>query len=373
MTSERFSRRQLMSLGAAAVLSPALRLYPAASAEAAGRGCWLSAPVCLPVLLLFAWLFCRFTACRREGEGLGELSLRALGEKPGKAALLLFGLWLLLYAGFVLRAAAERFTVALFPQSEPAFFVLTLGLAAGFTALCSPRSLARMARMLLPLLLGVILLLLLFSLRQIDADNLLPLTAEDALPVLCGALPVGEVLLLGLYAPGFLLGGTEKREGGFGLSALWLTGLCLLLSALAAAVIGCFGAEITAKLTLPFFTLVRNLVFFRTLERMEALVVALWLFPDYLLASLALLASQHCLRLALGHAPAFHGEGLLVMQNGRWLSWLCGALAIAIGLLLAPTDSALTLWSERVIPLGQYAAAAFLLIIYMVGTVRKRL
>ena len=215
--------------------------------------------------------------------------------------------------------------------------------------------------------------LLLFSLKQIDVENLLPLTAEDALPVLRGALPVGEVLLLGLYAPAFLLGGAEKRAGGFGALALWLTGLCLLLSALAAAVIGCFGTEITAKLTLPFFTLVRNLVFFRTLERLEALVVALWLFPDFLLASLALLASQHCLRLLAGFATAYQGEGLFTLSRGRWIIWLCGALAIALGLLLAPTDNALALWSERIIPTGQYIAAGLLLIIYMAGNVKKGL
>lgn len=373
MTSEQYSRRQLMSLGAAAVLSPALRLYPAASAAVAGRACWLSALACLPFLFLYAFLLCRFAGKRREGEGMGELTMRALENKLGRAVLGLFGLWLLLYAGFVLRAAAERFTVALFPRSRPAFFVVTLGLSAALAALCSPRALVRMARMLFPVLLGVILLLLLFSLKQIDVENLLPLTAEDTLPVLRGALPVGEVLLLGLYAPAFLLGGAEKRAGGFGALALWLTGLCLLLSALAAAVIGCFGAEITAKLTLPFFTLVRNLVFFRTLERLEALVVALWLFPDFLLASLALLASQHCLRLLAGFAPAYLGEGLFTLSRGRWIIWLCGAFAIALGLLLAPTDNALALWSERIIPTGQYIAAGLLLIIYMAGNVKKGL
>ena len=72
-----------------------------------------------------------------------------------------------------------------------------------------------MARMLFPALLGVILLLLLVSLRQIEAENLLPLAGRDALPALRGALPVAEVLLLGLYAPGFLLGGLEKRPGAF--------------------------------------------------------------------------------------------------------------------------------------------------------------
>ena len=48
MDRKRFSRRQLLSLGAAAVLSPALRLYPAAAVRLAGRGAWLSALCCLP-------------------------------------------------------------------------------------------------------------------------------------------------------------------------------------------------------------------------------------------------------------------------------------------------------------------------------------
>ena len=72
-----------------------------------------------------------------------------------------------------------------------------------------------MARMLFPLLLGVILLLLLCSLRQAEPENLLPLTEADALPVLAGALPVGEVLLLGLFAPGFLAGGRKKSRAGW--------------------------------------------------------------------------------------------------------------------------------------------------------------
>ena len=216
-----------------------------------------------------------------------------------------------------------------------------------------------------------------YALRSADTAGELPVTLrileEDALPVLAGTLPVAEVLLLGLYAPGFLLGGTEKRPGEFGALALWLMGMCLGLAALCAAVVGCFGAEITARLTLPFFTLVRNLVFFRTLERMEALVVALWLFPDFLLSGLALFCAQHCLRLALGAQPDYRKERLTQMQNKRWVIWLGGAAAIAAGLLMAPNGDWLTLWSERIVPVGQYLAAGQIIIIYMVGKGKKRL
>lgn len=361
-----FSRRQLFALGAAAALSPALRLYPALSVRLAGRGAWLSALCCLPPLLLYAFLCSRLAAARREGEGLGELALRCLGDEAGRALLLLLGLWLLVYAGFALRAAADRFVVSLFPRSAPGFFVVTLGLAALRAAQGSPRALARMARMLFPLLMGVILLLLLCSLRQAEPENLLPLTEADALPVLFGALPVGEVLLFALFAPGFLLGGVKKEPGGLGELALWLSGMCLLLTAICAAVLGCFGAEITEKLSLPFFTLVRNLVFFRSLERVEALVVSLWLFPDFLLCSLTLFSAGHCLRLALG------GK-LPILSDGRGIFWLSATAAIALGLWMAPNAAWLTRWSERIVPIGQGAAALIVPIIYMVGKGKHRL
>ena len=106
---------------------------------------------------------------------------------------------------------------------------------------------------------------------------------------------------------------------------------------------------------------------------MEALVVALWLFPDFLLASLSLLAAHRCLRLLPGAAPAGGGEEPAVPAAGRWMIWPGGAAAVTAGLLLAPTGSALTLWSERIVPAGQYLAAGLFLIIYMVGTVKKRL
>ena len=154
---------------------------------------------------------------------------------------------------------------------------------------------------------------------------------------------------------------------------LWLSGMSLLLTEICAAVLGCFGAEITERLTLPFFTLVRNLVFFRSLERMEALVVSLWLFPDYLLSALTLFCAQHSLRLVLGAEPGYRGEGALDMSRGRWLIWLGTALAIGAGLLMAPTAANLTRWSERIVPVGQSAAALSVPIIYMVGKGKRRL
>ena len=69
-TKYRFNRRQLLSLCTLLLLVPALRLLPSATAAAAGRAAWFSAPAALPPLLLYLRFLCRFMELRREGEGL---------------------------------------------------------------------------------------------------------------------------------------------------------------------------------------------------------------------------------------------------------------------------------------------------------------
>ncbi len=372
--NNQFNRRQLLSLCLLILLVPALRLYPAASAESAGRAAWLCALAALPALLLYLRFLCRFMELRREGEGLAELIQRSLGGRFGQAALMLMTAWLMLYGGFVLRSGAERFVVTSFPHSSPAVFSLTLGLLALLGALGSPRTLVRAARMILPLLFLVLLPVLFFGLRSVDRTNLLPLTVYDTVPLLKGTLPVVNVLAFALYGACFLLSSVPKTPNAFRSLSSWLLGSILLLTLLGVAVLGSFGAELCSRLTQPFFTLVRNLIFFRSLERVEALVVTYWVFPDFLLLSMLLYIAQYCLRLALGLNPAYRGERRWELRGGRWTIPLCGVTFVVLGLLLAPDAVSLHFWSERLIPLLNLSVAfAFIPLLYIIGKQKKTL
>lgn len=54
----------------------------------------------------------RLTRKRVPGEGLGGVLLRVFGRFGGTAAVLLYTAWTVFYAGFVLRAGADRFVTA---------------------------------------------------------------------------------------------------------------------------------------------------------------------------------------------------------------------------------------------------------------------
>lgn len=358
-SADRFSLNQLLALCSVTALTPALRVLPSASAKLAGRGGWLSVLLALPAAALYGLFLWRFSQKRREGESLPELWQRAAGPRVGALLLALCGLWLLLYAGFTLRAGAERLVTTVYPRAERPMFALPLGLLAAVAAAGQARTLARMAKLVLPLMVGIIGLTLLFSLPELRADNLLPLTGRDALPLLRGALPTLDVAALILTLL-FFLSEHLTGEGVYRSVALRILLLGGLMALLVAAVLGSFGHELTASLTRPYFSLVRNLVFFRTLERVEALVVTLWLFADFLLSAALLLIARRCLSPLLGES--------------RLLAAACGAAALALACFLAPDAASYARLSELWIPAAN-AAVCFLLIpgVYLAGRLRRRL
>ena len=368
------SRRQLFALATLMLLVPSLRLFITAATDYAGRAVWLTALLAALPMLIYMHFISDLMDCRREGENIQELMLRCLGQKLGRAALALTAAWLVLYAGFILRSGADRLITTVYPNSSPGVFTLGLGLVCLAAALGNPRSIVRSAMLISPVLIGSLLLILLFSLDSIETSNLLPVTVDDALPVALGSLAAVDVLSFGVYAVCFLEGLCPLEPGRARQGSLWLLAMVLLLSLLCLAVVGMFGAELCSRLSRPFFIMVRNLVFFRTVERVEALVVMLWLFPDFLLVSVFLYAAQYSLRLCLWQDARFMGERFRDMSRGRWLIWPTALAAIICSLLIGPDALSLDFWSAKLIPaINLIFAFIFIPSIYIVGKVRKTL
>ncbi len=362
--SQTYNSRQLLSLGAVIALTPMLRLYPSQSAALTGRAGWLSPLAAIPLGVAWAWGMARFLQSMKPGEHFSDLILR-LG---GKAALSLFTGWTFLYAAFVLRSGADRLVGTVYPGASPALFSQLMGLIALLAALSTPRTLARMGRILLPILYGVLALLLFFAFTAVDPGNLLPVGAQDVWPVL-KATPLPVDILAGTgTALCFLAGGAADKGLRFSRLSVWAAGLCVLACLLSAAVTGSFGAPLTAQLSRPFFVLVRTLSFFRTVERVEALVVMLWVFPDFLITALFLWAGQYSLRLLCGFHPNDQPRARLDFSEGRILTWAFGAAATVLALFLAPNPAALERWSTAIIPVTNLIFVfVFLPTIYIVG------
>lgn len=341
------SRRQTVALAFVSLLSPLIRRFPRVLAATAGRTAWLSALfTALPAAALFA-LLCRIA---RHRGGFSALLCDTLGPLPGRALTLLYALWMLFYAGFLLRSGAVRFVSTVYPGAGPWVFIAVSALACTLAALGSLRALARTAMILRPLLLAVPAAAVLLALRDLDPAALLPVTAADLLPNGCAALQTLNVLSVVFYL--LFLG--ERVEGRLRVRdwALWGAVLLVLLGAMTACCIGLFGPELTAKLSFPFFMLVRDVNVLGSLERAEPVVIALWVFSDFVLTALLLQLAGNSLRFCFGWEATDAAPRLRDLSHGRWLIPLCAGLATAVGLSVAPDAASFARFSETIVPLG---------------------
>lgn len=130
---------------------------------------------------------------------------------------------------------------------------------------------------------------LILGVLQVEPRHILPLWTEDLPGVLSAAVPV-----LGLFGyvvfAAFLGGNVTRGEGDRRRALWWAAAFCLVLTALQLVCLGNFGPGLTARMDTPFFMMVKGIGIEGTFQRVESVIIALWVFSD--LALLNLLAGS---------------------------------------------------------------------------------
>lgn len=356
-----YNRRQLMSMCFAASLAPVTRLLPKMTAQAAGKCGWL-APICaLPLLLLFLLCFSALMENRRSGEGLGELLIRTMGAKFAKPAMLAIAAALIFSAGNILRTGSHRLISTIYPAAGPWIFILAMLALGTVASLGAVKALPRSARIFSPVLVLVLLLALIFSAENIEAANLFPIRGDACAGLFIGSLSVVEIYGAIFCAAAFMEDQAPLEGGRFSFCAKQLTVICLLLTVFCAVIIGCYGADMTARFSHPFFSMVRDVTLFTTVERIEALVAALWVLSDFVVFSLLLTASAHILRLVFGYKPAPDEHRFTDMKNGRYLIPVSAVLSGAAAALIPSSEPGLLAVSQYAVPAANLAVIFIIL------------
>ncbi len=371
MTDRRVTPRQASAAAFTALLSPLIRILPRGAAVLAGRAAWLSVPAAAPALLALFGIVASLRKHLAPGEGMAELFPRVFGKALGRVILALYGGWFFLYAGFVLRGGAERLVAAAYPHSGPEPFFLALLVLAFLASLGTVRGTARMGTVLWGLLLAVLVFLLLFALTDVDIENLFPLRDVRGGDVLLGAVPAATA---GGVAALFTFLGGYADPPKHPMRAFLPMFLCFVLAAamLCFTTVGTFGAELTTRLSYPFFTMLRDLTLLGAAQRFEAVIIALWVFSDLVLCALLLRCGNEAWRTALA-LPVPEDAPLLSLRRGRWLLWVGAGLSGACAYLVAPRSDVFEWWTNDLIPalMNGFVWGGFPLL-WLVGRLRKK-
>ncbi len=323
--SDTISRTQLTALAFVGLLSPTVRRIPGQLSLEAGRACWVSVLFAAVPLVIMALLY---AALRKRAGSLGgeELVLGALGAGAGRFVLGATGLWLIFYCSYHLCTGADRFISTIFPNMRPVFLILVMLAMCLIAALGEVRALARSAMLFRPVLLLVLIVLAVFALPDVDFSELTPPFENGAVPAFRGVLQLMNIASITFYLS-FLEDHTQESFSA-GRFITWALTYVMILLFLCIAVPGLLGLELTQNLAHPFFTIIRELTLFSSVERLEAIIIGLWVFPDFILTSVLLKIASKLLARALGlSAPKAEGERFFSLRGSRWLVWLCWALA----------------------------------------------
>ena len=372
MEQQPISQRQFMALSFLAMLSPFLRLIPGRIAQLAGPVAWVTPVVAFPLLVGLAALIFRVLKNTQLGEGLSLVTIRVLGNFFGKALVLVWSAWLIFHAGFTLRSGADRFVATVYTNSQPWPFVAIMAVLGLITSLGRAKTLARSAELFRPMMVVVLLLIILFALPDLELNYLLPVTLDDALPVLSGGIIVTDVISLAIFASAFLKGYKDSQLPKTGHFVIFFIISCILASLICAITIGLFGSTLTARLSYPFFSLVRDETIVFTMERVEALVVGLWVLPDFILISIELIIASDNLMLLFGGKK--ETQRLFYWKSGGKYVWFCVGLAVLVAVVLLRDPQDFLQWSNIRIPIMNLTICfGTAVLLFAVGKVRKRI
>ncbi len=331
MNTQRISPGQVAALLIVMRLVPVTIQFPVVTATPDPAHAWQSALIGTLAAIPAVYLVFRLGSKYPE-KTLVEIAEDVLGRLPGKIVSLVLVWYWLHVALNTARALGEAYTAAIMPETPMLVFLLTTVALAANAARCGLEVFARMAEIIVVIVVVGLCLIILLPYDVMRVDNLRPLLPDNIGPVIETSSLIlaffAEFCVLGMLMP-YVKG--QSRIWKSVLFSVLLTGA--ITAALTASVSLVFGATSTS-LALPTFSLARMISIAGFVERLEAIAMVAWTLGAAAKIALLLWA------VSLGTAKVC---GLRLMRH---LVYAFGALVVALGVCLYQSSVEFELFFE---------------------------
>lgn len=285
---ERLSVKQGMMLLFVGLMSPMIRMLPGRLTAIAGANGWLGAVFALVPGVLLILMVCDLL--RRPGTDLTDAVCRAFGETAGRVLCFVIGLWVVLLCSLLLRFFGERFLSTAYIGEPVQLFVTLLLTVVFYAAHKKISALVRAGQIFFWTFAAVLAAVFALTALNVDRRNLMPVTWEALPQTVQAAEPVLGVLSGGLCLT-LLTRTMEREKGAAGKALLTLAGLLVVAAVLLLITVGNFGVSLLQRMQYPFFMLVKEVRIANVFERVESVVIALWMVTDFVLVTMMVRAA----------------------------------------------------------------------------------
>ena len=342
MGRDLISVKQLMTLLFLAMLSPGVQLTPGWAAERAGAVGWLAGVGAIPLLLLLGWLVSALTRDLPEGRGLADALCAALGPWVGRGVVLLYLIWELVLLAIGIRQYGQKVTMD-YDDERLWFCLVVLCVMAVWIASGKLSAFARAGEIFYLAIAALLIVILAAGVLQIDWLNLVPVEREDWMGLPAAVGEAAGVLSAAVYG-GFLLEKTRREPDAAAQRRRWTVKFCLVLAVIQLVILGGMGTHLAARAEMPLFALARDMSIGSAVQRLEGVVVSLWILSDLTLVALRIWVGAALIRWLFG-------------IRGRWLPPVLGAAALLLGELWFSDPWVLRDFSAAVLPAGNAVMA----------------
>ncbi|ETT72306.1 spore germination protein [Paenibacillus sp. FSL R7-277] len=259
---------------------------PGSIALVAREDAWIAALISLLINLLMAGL-CLALSRLYPGQNLFEILESVLGRWPGKAFSLIYLFYFLTLTSTLLGDMGTFITTEVMPETPQEAIKLIFLLVIVIGARKGIIILARLGELLFPWLLLLLMLLILALIPQVTWTHILPVMEDGAGPSLSAGIQSSmfqEPIVLMGFLPLVKLPGKQARALLGGMTA---GGLILFVLVLLSVMV--LGIEQTSNSIYPVFVLAKTINIGNVLQRVEGVLITIWIMTFFIKISLLFL------------------------------------------------------------------------------------
>ncbi|QNK57309.1 endospore germination permease [Paenibacillus sp. PAMC21692] len=276
MSKVRISPLQFGALIIMFVISSSTLLLPTILAAQARQDAWISAVAGVSISMLLVMIYGKL-GLHCPDQTLAEMCESLLGKIAGKAAMLLFLIYLfIITAGLLSQVGMLASSPFLTLTPAPVVNIFFLAIIV-FAVLLGLETFARAAQLFLPFILLLILLLIGSLMPLVQGHYLLPMLEYGPGPVIKGAITVVGVPFLDLAILLMVFPSVDDNRSAYKMffGATAIGGLLLILVILFSTLV--LGPYLTSIAEYPFFTLAQKVNIGNFVQRIESIVLTIWM------------------------------------------------------------------------------------------------
>jgi hypothetical protein len=341
-------------------LSAAIRLFPSETAAISGAASWLT-PLAgvVPLLLNFKVLNIMFK--NNTYTNFGEVIEASLGRIMGKIIIVIFLLWMIILYFLYIRYYADRLLSSIYTSTDVRFFLLIMMLLVFMTTRGRIEAFTRFAEFSFLAFNAIMFAFFVLLLPSVKIENILPVTYYDIVPVIRASYPIAGIWC---YLPLFFFIGDKVTDKGRINSYSKRTAIYLFVmnTLLIITVVGSIGPKVVQRMPLPFFNAVKVITFSELFDRMESVLLSVWVVSDFLVInSFAFIIMAIC-------------KQLFRLKEDKFLSAPLAFLGYSGSQFLTTSRFELKLFSNKIgLPINIITCILLPFIIMIIGKLRKKL